>query len=78
MTSCNCGSGAHPRRCKEHHDAFDTHVAWLNLENDLGEEMYDAMFFFCAQLKHVGSAIKKARTLNEMTDIIHYCVGMGR
>lgn len=31
---CTCGSGAHPRRCELHPDAYDRHVAELNRAND--------------------------------------------
>jgi hypothetical protein len=31
---CTCGSGAHPRRCELHPDAYDRHIAELNRAND--------------------------------------------
>ena len=31
---CTCGSGAHPRRCAEHPDRYDAHVAELNAESE--------------------------------------------
>lgn len=30
--ACTCGSGAHPRRCAAHPDAYDRHVAEINAE----------------------------------------------
>lgn len=32
---CTCGSGAHPRPCEEHPDAYAAHVKELNSENDM-------------------------------------------
>lgn len=32
-SSCTCGSGAHPRRCKRHPCAWNIHVASMNLED---------------------------------------------
>lgn len=29
---CTCGSGAHPRRCRVHPDAYDEHVREINAE----------------------------------------------
>ena len=29
---CTCGSGAHPRRCKKHPDAYEKHCEELNAE----------------------------------------------
>ena len=34
---CTCGSGGHPRHCKEHPDAYDKHVAEINATNALEE-----------------------------------------
>ena len=36
-TPCTCGSGAHPRRCATHPEAYDRHVADLNRENALAD-----------------------------------------
>jgi len=34
INTCTCGSGAHPRRCIKHPDAYDQHVAELNALNE--------------------------------------------
>lgn len=42
---CRCGSGAHPRRCDVHPDAFDEHVRELQAiheEDDDGKQSGDA------------------------------------
>ena len=31
---CTCGSGGHPRRCKEHPGAYEEHLRELNEENE--------------------------------------------
>lgn len=37
-TGCTCGSGAHPRECKLHPDAYRLHIAQLNVEAYLSED----------------------------------------
>lgn len=35
---CTCGSGAHPRRCELHPEAFEKHVTVLNNEAAEGND----------------------------------------